>query len=864
MSKGEIVSGGTDGLYTVKLTYASERVEAELAQINERIAEVAVEIPNKKLEVIAAVDVSDSLIRDIDLLIPDYRENPEQFADQIRNLQIQLVAQRGQIARLTISRDTLIAENLSLLKKRGQLESAPSDEIIEAWCADYTETLSGIVGLADINDQGGQGFLVQPGFADDAQYIPSRDGALFPNIAQSGPQIYFNTAILPGVQKWRPRYRIGVISLLDGDSCSVELDDAFSSVLGLNINAQTNYSGVPIQYMDCNGAAFEDGDRVLVAFTQSGPVVIGFEKEPTPCQLLRFAFEPSQYTKPSSNVLRTFWGQPFDNGVSEINPPLGTEFGANPVWAAAPVDNSLLVTKGNPLNYGNRNWISKTKTVLSWEGPPARVFDNTRIFFNPGIGWPHPQWQERFYTSTVVYKEFQVIIDLTEHAAAAACSEVHGAAIYEDLNEQKWLYVIASPIFFAAGQRYKAFRITVDADLQPFGILEEVAEFVPEAEMGHVSHWYFSEDGQKAVCTLRNFEAPGNHTKYQLARFNVVGGFSFEEIYNRIDSSIGQEQEAFERQVTTGPIRGEVQTYASESLTETHLQPIYCEMIKDQEVIVYHRIPGRSSTNDYTYEIYINDNTGANYLESTQTITLEQLESEAIVTSQGKVIFEIPKTESRTMSVYLKDDRAAEAITASRNETEAFGGFSLSYGTLALDARFDFALVAYSFVDQNFLIPQATVSYIDPNDSNPSAVFPTTGTGESTDTLCAMLKGSKIFETALEERPPANINDVTYFRSSVQPSPNVDPTGTIEGTISETSPIGESPPYVVGNPNTLLDAAGFYSGKYTFGAAAIRDSLNSRDSYEVFSLLSEYNDVIADLVERSDDDCYVLHRPGIW
>src|SRR5690606_3124285 len=129
------------------------------------------------------------------------------------------------------------------------------------------------------------GVVIQPGFEGAAAYAPARDGALFPGLGQSGIQIYFNAAILPGVQKWQPRYRVGVISNIENDSCTVTLDDAKSSAQGLDINREKVLTGVPIQYMDCNGNAFEDDDRVVVRFTQNGPLVVGFESEPKRCDL---------------------------------------------------------------------------------------------------------------------------------------------------------------------------------------------------------------------------------------------------------------------------------------------------------------------------------------------------------------------------------------------------------------------------------------------------------------------------------------------------------------------------------------------------------------------------------------------------
>ncbi len=92
--------------------------------------------------------------------------------------------------------------------------------------------------------------------------------------------------MLPGWQKWRPTFRIATVSNVNNDLCDISLDMSASSQQGLGVNSQSSYSGVPIMYMDCNGDAFADGDRVLVAFSGNAdrPVVVGFEQAPRTCQ----------------------------------------------------------------------------------------------------------------------------------------------------------------------------------------------------------------------------------------------------------------------------------------------------------------------------------------------------------------------------------------------------------------------------------------------------------------------------------------------------------------------------------------------------------------------------------------------------
>jgi len=285
MSKGEIVSHLGEGKYLVRQKLAKETIDQELSGLQQRIADIAIELPNAKLALIAAENGVKSLAHAIDLLIPDLIAGVDGTRQKIADLQGGLIKQRSAARQLEIKVAQLQAEKLAALKRRNVLEQVPEERELVAWCADHTEDLVGTVGLVDINDEGGQGVVIQPGFEGAAAYAPARDGALFPGLGQSGIQIYFNAAILPGVQKWQPRYRVGVISNIENDSCTVTLDDAKSSAQGLDINREKVLTGVPIQYMDCNGNAFEDDDRVVVRFTQNGPLVVGFESEPKRCDL---------------------------------------------------------------------------------------------------------------------------------------------------------------------------------------------------------------------------------------------------------------------------------------------------------------------------------------------------------------------------------------------------------------------------------------------------------------------------------------------------------------------------------------------------------------------------------------------------
>src|SRR5690606_35828260 len=283
MSKGEIISHLGEGKYRIRQKLAVERIQQELTKLGDRIAQLAIDLPTRQLELLQAESAVEAKAQEIEAAIPTLQAGVAGARAQIAKLQADLVPLHSAVRQLQLKVATLTAEKLSVLKRQAQLEAVPEGHEMDVWCADYSLELTGEVGLVDVNDEGGQGTVIQPGYEDDAVYSTFRDGALFPDLAQSGAQIFFNAAILPGVQKWSPRYRVGIISNLQGDTCTITLNSASSSAQDLDINKDKVLVDVPIKYMDCDGGVFEDGDEVVVRFTRHGPLVIGFYTNPKAC-----------------------------------------------------------------------------------------------------------------------------------------------------------------------------------------------------------------------------------------------------------------------------------------------------------------------------------------------------------------------------------------------------------------------------------------------------------------------------------------------------------------------------------------------------------------------------------------------------
>lgn len=311
-----MLSGGDDGRYQVRLDLAREAIEAEIERINAKkipkiegkITQAQAEFAAKDADVAQIAAELDAAINALALDPATGRLEPmapvTDAQKRIAKAQIERSAARGAL-------DRLKADRLSLRLRLDYLQSVPPDPEKEVWCADLTEDIApgATVGTIDIPGEGVEQVLIAPAFDGAATYAAERDGAMTPREAMSPEQAFLNAALLPGWQKFRPLHRVGTIRDIDAPTnrCGVDLDEALSSAQGLQINQSAALEDVPVRYMDCDAEAFEDGDRVVVAFSGqdwASPEVIGFEKEPKPCARAYVATEWIQWV---SETGVNFW-----------------------------------------------------------------------------------------------------------------------------------------------------------------------------------------------------------------------------------------------------------------------------------------------------------------------------------------------------------------------------------------------------------------------------------------------------------------------------------------------------------------------------------------------------------------------------
>ncbi|SEM55702.1 hypothetical protein SAMN04489760_1225 [Syntrophus gentianae] len=283
MGKGMIISGGKDGRYQVKLLFARDRITKRIAAFNQQITLLTEQIAALASEILELESEIAFLKLEAQILTEQDREGNKNEIEKKNNELTKKIDERYAKKR---RKSALELMKTSVQKKIDYLnDNMPADESVEAWCADLSRNLKGEVGTVEIPGERAI-VLIQPGYSNASAYSAARDGILEPALAGTPAGTFFNWALLPGWQKWKPTYRSGYITAKDGVLCDVALIESVSSVKDLDVNTVSFLQNVPMVYMECNEVAFLVGDHVVVQFEGQSwdhPKVIGFVDHPRGC-----------------------------------------------------------------------------------------------------------------------------------------------------------------------------------------------------------------------------------------------------------------------------------------------------------------------------------------------------------------------------------------------------------------------------------------------------------------------------------------------------------------------------------------------------------------------------------------------------
>lgn len=290
MGKATILSEGVaEGAYTVQADFGSEIIASRVATLQDKADALQVSIEAKEAERLAALASSLEKSSLMSTAITAYRlkllaeEDATEELKAVTAAQAVLTGAQFELDRVESQLEALVIRKSAVEDRITYLNGLNLQQTVDTWCVDYTLEASGEVATIEIPGEPAK-ILVAPG----ASPPTVADGTVLARPVMDSKELYYNLAILPGWQKFKPTYRVGELVSIDyaTETGSVVLDVAQSTAQNLNINQSLFLENVPIEYMDCGGSVFETGDRVVVKFESqdwSQPKIIGFESNPRPC-----------------------------------------------------------------------------------------------------------------------------------------------------------------------------------------------------------------------------------------------------------------------------------------------------------------------------------------------------------------------------------------------------------------------------------------------------------------------------------------------------------------------------------------------------------------------------------------------------
>ena len=276
MGRGVITKNIGAGKYKITRVFATDYVKKlaalvlQIDKVEKRIAELIVTRDKTRFDInVATTQMNLQLLSNM----PDKAKVAEFVSGIAKNTTLYDLQTR-MIASENVKRADFMEAQALLVT----LQRAATAEI-EVWCTTYSTNLTGSIETIEVDDQINFTLIAPEGHSA----LPG----LLKQIPLSSPEeVFYNAAMLPGVQKWKPRYKIGVIQSIDkvANTCTVTLYE--TSLTKLKTLIKPVLTGVPVKYLGCNSSAFLEGDEVVVEFTgrvQATPVVIGFLHDPRPC-----------------------------------------------------------------------------------------------------------------------------------------------------------------------------------------------------------------------------------------------------------------------------------------------------------------------------------------------------------------------------------------------------------------------------------------------------------------------------------------------------------------------------------------------------------------------------------------------------
>lgn len=300
MGFAKILSGGPDGRYTIELDFGRATRDLAIAKLGVLVDKLQIDIFNsltkiaeEEAKIVPLRAAYDAAVADYIALAEYLRLNghlppgsPE-LSTVAMDFQAALIKRAD--ALIGPLRRTLDAQRFALRKANQDVLRWTNIVAIStrpAWCTTLKEDAA-IGSYAATVDIPGDSNLVL--LAPECRAWQPSDGYLRARAVMSPEQAFWNAAVQPGWQKFKPTYRWGTATGInyEANTMTVALFDQKSDAQRLSVNQAATLTNIPVVYMSCDAHAFEIDDRVVVEFQGqdwANPRVIGFLDNPKACR----------------------------------------------------------------------------------------------------------------------------------------------------------------------------------------------------------------------------------------------------------------------------------------------------------------------------------------------------------------------------------------------------------------------------------------------------------------------------------------------------------------------------------------------------------------------------------------------------
>lgn len=270
MPKSTIVENLGNALYRIKLSFNTDYATAQIEQLAQAIIDATQPTLDAQVKLAELEAETQQAGFDLDAALAEARANNEPLNGERVATALEALAKKN-LERVQQRAETRRLENRKLFLQRqkqdleNKIAGLNNDGFFYAYCADYDDELEIGAAVETVMVPGentGNQLVIYPNrYAKNlgASAYTGKTGALVPPWAMGPLPFFFNYAIKPGVQRWMPFFRYGVIKKINyfSHTCTVLINDEFSSIQDINGD---NY---PLHYFKINEIYPPEAKRLL-------------------------------------------------------------------------------------------------------------------------------------------------------------------------------------------------------------------------------------------------------------------------------------------------------------------------------------------------------------------------------------------------------------------------------------------------------------------------------------------------------------------------------------------------------------------------------------------------------------------------